>query len=62
MRAEHVNIIKLTSVKATITKKAENTDEKQKWSEEVMIVTARHNYKSDKNATKTVTQQRMSLN
>jgi len=30
MRAEHVDIIRLTSVRATITKKAENTDEKQK--------------------------------
>ncbi len=30
MRAEHVNVIRLTSVRATITKKAENTDEKQK--------------------------------
>ncbi len=30
MRAEHVDVIKLTSVRATITKKAENTDEKQK--------------------------------
>ncbi len=42
MRAEHVDIIRLTSVRAMITKKAENTDEKQKWDEEVMIVTARH--------------------
>ncbi len=40
MRAEHVNIIRLTSVRTMITKKAENTDEKQKWDEEVMIVTA----------------------
>jgi len=30
MKAEHVNIIRLTSVRAMITKKAENTDEKQK--------------------------------
>jgi len=30
MRAEHVDIIRLTSVRAMITKKAENTDEKQK--------------------------------
>lgn len=30
MRAEHVNVIRLTSVKVMITKKAENTDEKQK--------------------------------
>ncbi len=45
-----------------ITKKAENTDEKQKWNEEVIIVTARHDYKSNKNATKTVTQQRTSSN
>ena len=30
MRAEHVDVIRLTSVRATITKKAENTDEKQK--------------------------------
>jgi hypothetical protein len=45
-----------------ITKKAENTDEKQKWDEEVMIVTARYNYKSDENATKTATQQRTSSN
>jgi len=30
MKTEHVNVIRLTSVKATITKKAENTDEKQK--------------------------------
>ncbi len=42
MRAEHVDIIRLTSVRAMITKKAENTDEKQKWDEEVMIVTAWH--------------------
>ncbi len=28
MRAEHVDIIKLTSVRAMITKKAKNTDEK----------------------------------
>jgi len=62
MRAEHVDVIKLTSVRATITKKAENTDEKQKWDEEVMIVTAWHDYKSDENVTKTVTQQRTSSN
>ena len=30
MRAEHVNVIRLTSVRAMIMKKAENTDEKQK--------------------------------
>ena len=30
MRTEHVDVIRLTSVRATITKKAENTDEKQK--------------------------------
>jgi len=30
MRAKHVDIIRLTSVRAMITKKAENTDEKQK--------------------------------
>ena len=30
MRTEHVNIIRLTSVKTMIMKKAENTDEKQK--------------------------------
>jgi len=30
MKVEHVNVIRLTSVRATITKKAENTDEKQK--------------------------------
>ena len=30
MKAEHVDVIRLTSVRATITKKAENTDEKQK--------------------------------
>jgi len=30
MRVEHVNVIRLTSVKAMITKKAKNTDEKQK--------------------------------
>ncbi len=40
MKIEYVNIIRLTSVKAMITKKAKNTDEKQKWNEEVMIVTA----------------------
>ncbi len=62
MKAEHVDVIRLTSVRATITKKAENTDEKQKWDEEVMIVTARHDYKSDENVTKTATQQRTSLN
>ncbi len=62
MRAEHVDVIKLTSVRATITKKAENTDEKQKWDEEVMIVTAWHDYKLDENVTKTVTQQRTSSN
>ncbi len=62
MRAEHVNVIRLTSVRAIIMKKAENTDEKQKWNEEVMIITARHNYKSDENVMKTVTQQRTSLN
>ncbi len=62
MRAEHVDIIRLTSVRAMITKKAENTDEKQKWDEEVMIVTTQHDYKSNKNATKTTTQQRTSLN
>ncbi len=43
-------------------KKAENTDEKQKWDEEVMIVTAWHDYKSDENAMKTATQQRISSN
>ncbi len=62
MRAKHINVIRLTSVRAMITKKAENTDEKQKWNEEVMIVTAQHNYKSDENATKIATQQKMSLN
>jgi len=62
MRAEHVDIIRLTSVRAMITKKAENTDEKQKWDEEVMIVTTQHDYKSNENATKTTTQQRTSLN
>ncbi len=30
MKTEHVNIIKLTSVKAMIMKKAKNIDEKQK--------------------------------
>ena len=30
MRAEHVDIIRQTSVRAMIMKKAENTDEKQK--------------------------------
>jgi len=30
MKAEHVDVIRLTSVKAMIMKKAENTDEKQK--------------------------------
>ncbi len=40
MKIEYVNIIRLTSVKAMITKKEKNTDEKQKWNEEVMIVTA----------------------
>jgi len=30
MKAKHVNIIKLTSVKTMIMKKAKNTDEKQK--------------------------------
>jgi len=30
MRTEHVNVIRLTSVRAMIMKKAENTDEKQK--------------------------------
>ncbi len=45
-----------------IIKKAENTDEKQKWNEEVIIVTARHDYKSNENAMKTVTQQRTSSN
>jgi len=30
MKVEHVNVIRLTSVRATIMKKAENTDEKQK--------------------------------
>ncbi len=30
MRVEHVKIIRLTSVKATIMKKAKNTNEKQK--------------------------------
>ncbi len=62
MRIKHVDVIKLTSVKAMIMKKAENTDEKQKWDEEVMIVTARHDYKSDENAMKTATQQRTSSN
>ncbi len=62
MRAEHVDIIRLTSVRAMITKKAENTDEKQKWDEEVIIVTAWYNYKSDENAIKTATQQRISSN
>ncbi len=62
MKAKHVDIIRLTSVRAMITKKAENTDEKQKWDEEVMIVTARYNYKSDENVMKTATQQRTSSN
>ena len=62
MRAEHVDIIRLTNVKAMITKKAENIDEKQKWDEEVMIVTAQHDYKSDENVMKIATQQRTSLN
>ncbi len=62
MKTEHVNIIKLTSVKAMIMKKAKNIDEKQKWNEEVIIITARHDYKSNKNAMKTVTQQKMSSN
>jgi len=62
MRTEHVDVIRLTSVKAMIMKKAENTDEKQKWDEEVMIVTAQHDYKSDENAMKTTTQQRTSSN
>ncbi len=62
MRAEYVDVIRLTSVRATITKKAENTNEKQKWNEEVMIITARHDYKSDENETKTMIQQRTSLN
>ncbi len=56
MKVEHVNVIRLTSVRATIMKKAENTDEKQKWNKEVMLVTAQHDYKSDKNAMKTVIQ------
>ena len=30
MKVEHVDIIRLTSVRAMITKKAKNTDEKQK--------------------------------
>jgi len=30
MKAEHVDVIRLTSVRAMIMKKAENTDEKQK--------------------------------
>ncbi len=30
MRTEHVDVIRLTSVRAMIMKKAENTDEKQK--------------------------------
>ncbi len=62
MKAEHVDIIRLTSVRAMITKKAKNTDEKQKWNEEVIIVTAQHDYKLDENAMKTATQQRISLN
>ncbi len=62
MRAEHVDIIRLTNVKAMITNKAENIDEKQKWDEEVMIVTAQHDYKSDENVIKIATQQRTSLN
>ncbi len=41
MKIKHVDVIKLTSVKAMIMKKAENTDEKQKWNEEVMIITVR---------------------
>ncbi len=40
IKAEHVNIIRLTSVRAMITKKAKNTNEKQKWNEEVIIITA----------------------
>ncbi len=62
MKAEHVDVIRLTNVRAMITKKAENTDKKQKWDEEVMIVTAQHDYKSDENAMKIATQQRTSLN
>ncbi len=62
MRVEHVDVIRLTSVKAMIMKKAENTDKKQKWNEEVMIVTAQHNYKWDENVMKTATQQRTSSN
>jgi len=62
IRTEHVNIIKLTSVKAMIMKKAKNTDEKQKWNKKVMIVTAWHDYKLDENVMKITTQQRMSLN
>ncbi len=38
MKAEHVDIIRLTSVKAMIMKKAKNTNEKQKWNKEEMIV------------------------
>ncbi len=38
-----------------IIKKAENTDKKQKWNEEVIIVTAQHDYKLNENAIKTVT-------
>ncbi len=30
MKAEHVDVIRLTNVKAMITKKADNTDKKQK--------------------------------
>ncbi len=55
MRAKHVNVIKLTNVRTMITKKAENTDKKQKWDEKVMIVTAQHDYKSDENAMKIAT-------
>ncbi len=62
MRAEYVDVIRLTSVRAMITKKAENTNEKQKWNEEVMIITAWHDYKSDENEMKTMIQQRTSLN
>ena len=62
MKAKHVDVIKLTSVRAMIMKKAKNTDEKQKWDEEVMIVTDQHDYKSDENAMKITTQQRTSLN
>jgi len=55
MKAEHVDVIRLTSVKAMIMKKAKNTDEKQKWNKKVMIITVQHDYKSDENVIKIMT-------